>query len=179
MHKPIRTTFMLVAIAALVALVVGPAAARSSDLPTQRQGVQQLEDEGDELSADAVDRIVQLLADAGIETDAATLTALAADLGVGGAVRAIAWADASGTTADEIAAMRADGEGWGVIRRTLDPDGEFGLHPGIGWIMRGAGEQTTEAATETGGGPKPDRGHGRPDDPGAHGRARAAQNGHD
>jgi hypothetical protein len=172
---------MLVALVALVALVVGPAAARTSDLPTHRQGAQQLEDEGDELSADAVDRIVQKLADAGIETDAATLTELAADLGVGGAVRALAWADASGTTADEILAMRADGEGWGVIRRTLDPDGEFGLHPGIGWIMRGADDETTDAdaQAQTGGSPQVKPDHGRPDDPGAHGRARAADNGND
>jgi len=58
--------------------------------------------------------------------------ALAAKVGVGGAVRTLAFAKASGKTPDQIVAMFEDGKGWGEI------DHELGLSigPGIGWIMR-------------------------------------------
>lgn len=74
------------------------------------------------------------LSDAGIEADAAEFEDLAARYGVGGAVRLYAWADATGMTVDEIAALRdGDGEpvGWGRIAKDL------GVHPGIGSIMGG------------------------------------------
>jgi hypothetical protein len=50
--------------------------------------------------------------------------------------------------------------GWGRIRKELDPDGELGLHPGIGSIMGNASE--------------PGVADGQPEDPGAQGRDRAA-----
>ena len=82
-------------------------------------------------SADQVARIVGLLKDAGITATAAQVTDLAAKVGVGGAVRVLAFADASGKTPAQILAMHDGGKGWGQI------DHELGLSigPGLGWIM--------------------------------------------
>lgn len=93
--------------------------------------------------AHAVDR----LANAGITTDADALAALAADHGLGGAIRLLAWSDASGRSTAELADMRAGGMGWGQMAKELD-----GVHPGIGWIMGNGG------------------GHGRAGAPGQQGR---------
>jgi len=195
MTRSRRVLWLPLALLAALSLAAGAALARSDAAPDSPAQV--LADEpspeaqAEGVSAENVDRIVGLLADAGIETDADAFTALATDLGVGGAVRALAWADATAdaadgaTTADEIATMRADGMGWGVIRKELDPDGELGLHPGIGWIMRGASSSETvsvtsdgavtdaAATTEAAGGGK-DHGKGKPDNPGQHGRDQAA-----
>lgn len=161
MTRSARVVWLPVAVVAALALAAGAVFARADNKPDSP--AQLLADESPAASPDAsaegvsaqnVDRIVGLLEDAGIDTDAPAFTTLAADLGVGGAVRALAWADATegDTTAEEIVAMRADGMGWGVIRKELDPDGEFGLHPGIGWIMRGASpspDASPAAATDT------------------------------
>lgn len=90
------------------------------------------EDEGPP-SQELLDRVVGRLADAGITTDADTVAALAADHGVGGAVRLLAWADESGLSTTELADRFAAGMGWGEIAAELD------LHPGIGSIMGNAG----------------------------------------
>lgn len=87
-------------------------------------------------SPQLLDRLVARLADAGIDTDADTIAGLAARYGVGGAVRLITWADASGRSTDEIAAMFDDGMGWGRIARELNAsDDALHLSPGIGWVM--------------------------------------------
>lgn len=98
-------------------------------------------------------RLVDRLADAGIDTDAATLGELATDYGVGGAVRLVAWADATGMDVSELAAMFDSGMGWGAIARELmDGDASLDLSPGIGWILgqghghgKGNGQATAEA----------------------------------
>ncbi len=92
-------------------------------------------------SPQLLDRLVGRLAEAGIDTDADTISGLAARYGVGGAVRLITWADASGLSTDEIAAMFNDGMGWGRIARELNAsDDALHLSPGIGWLM-GNGHQ--------------------------------------
>jgi hypothetical protein len=92
-------------------------------------------------SPQLLDRLVGRLTDAGIDADADTISGLAARYGVGGAVRLIAWADASGHTTDEIAAMFDDGMGWGQIAHQLNAsDDTLHLSPGIGWLM-GKGHQ--------------------------------------
>jgi hypothetical protein len=70
---------------------------------------------------------------AGITATAAAFKAMAAKVGVGGAVRTMAFAQASGKTPAQIVAMFEGGKGWGEI------DHELGLSigPGIGWIMSG------------------------------------------
>jgi len=81
--------------------------------------------------------------------------ALAAKVGVGGAVRvlAFAFAKASGMSTTDLLAMFQGGKGWGEIAHTL------GLHPGIGWIMSGghgkgqghaAGADKTKGADDSG-----------------------------
>jgi hypothetical protein len=70
---------------------------------------------------------------AGITTTAAVFKALAAKVGVGGAVRTLAFAQASGKTPAQILAMFDGGMGWGRIGHELG----LKIGPGIGWIMRG------------------------------------------
>ena len=86
------------------------------------------------------------LAAHGITVDEAQLTDLAGRYGVGGAVRLMAWAEETGMTVEEIAAMR-DGDGtpesvmgWGQIAH------ELGVHPGIGSIMGNGGGGGRDAA---------------------------------
>jgi hypothetical protein len=70
---------------------------------------------------------------AGITTTAATFKTLAAKVGVGGAVRTLAFAHASGKTPAQILAMFEGGMGWGKIDHQLG----LTIGPGIGWIMSG------------------------------------------
>lgn len=125
---------LLGAVALLVALAGSTLANRApqvADEPAQlassHAAQPEVEDAGDGATV-ARDR----LADAGIQADAAEFNDLAARYGVGGAVRLYAWADATGMSVEEIAALRdGDGEplGWGRLAKDL------GVHPGIGSIM--------------------------------------------
>lgn len=87
-------------------------------------------------NANNPDRVVELLDNAGIATDASALTGLAESYGMGGAVRILAFADAAGVDPSEITTMRDAGMGWRQIARELDID----IGPGIGWIMSGNGQ---------------------------------------
>lgn len=80
-------------------------------------------------SADEVAHAVDRLHASGIDASAGVVTDLAAKYGLGGAVRVLAWVRESGKTADEIAALRDAGKGWGQIAHQL------GVQPGIGSIM--------------------------------------------
>lgn len=85
-------------------------------------------------SAEDVAHAADRLAASGITVSPAVLNDLAARYGVGGAVRVLAWSDASEMDVEEIAAMRdgtdaEPGMGWGQIAHELD------LQPGIGSIM--------------------------------------------
>ena len=82
-------------------------------------------------SAEKVQRILDGLKNAGINTTTAQFDALADKYGVGGAVRVLAFANASGKTAAQISALRDAGKGWGEIRRELG----ISVGPGIGWLM--------------------------------------------
>jgi hypothetical protein len=102
-------------------------------------------------------RIVGRLAAAGIVATPDQLKTLATQVGLGGAVRVLAFADASGKTPDEIVAMFKGGMGWGPIAREL----KLTIGPGIGWIM-GNGQAKHEAA-----------GHGKPAKVKLHGKPAA------
>lgn len=150
-----RSVRIVVAALALLLIVVATALAAPSDRGRDRMAPlaashqpespgNQDGDDPDELteddsdgppSADALARLVDRLADAGIATDADTIAALAADYGVGGAIRLLAWADASELSTGDLAARFDGGQGWGEIARELD------LHPGIGSIMGKGGGQ--------------------------------------
>ncbi len=103
-------------------------------------------------SAANLARIVARLAAAGITTTTGDLAALAAKVGVGGAVRVLRFAQASGKTPAEIGtfqanilAMREDGKGWGVIARELGLD----IGPGNGSVMgQGHGQDTAAKAAD-------------------------------
>jgi len=82
-------------------------------------------------AADELARAVDRLKAQGINSTVAQLGDLAGTYGLGGAVRLVAWADASGKSLAELRALRDGGQGWGQMARDL------GLSPGIGWIMGG------------------------------------------
>lgn len=87
-------------------------------------------------SAKLLDRIVENFANLDIETDADTVAGLAADYGVGGAVRIVSWADAAGVDPSEITDMFDSGMGWGQIVKELNAtDDSLDLSPGIGHVM--------------------------------------------
>ena len=90
-------------------------------------------------SAEALAHAQERLEASGVTVDEAQLADLAGRYGLGGAVRVVAWAEESGTSAADITAMR-DGDGtpesvigWGQIAK------ELGVHPGIGSIMGNGG----------------------------------------
>lgn len=91
-------------------------------------------------SADELARAVDRLKASGIDSTADQLSDLAGTYGLGGAIRLLAWTDASGKTLAELKAMRDGGQGWGQIAR------ELGIHPGIGSVMGQAGEHGPEDA---------------------------------
>lgn len=86
-------------------------------------------------------RIVERLAGAGITTTADDLAALAAKVGVGGAIRVLRFAEASGKTSAAIVDMVEAGKGWGDIARELKLD----IGPGNGSVM-GQGKGVDSAA---------------------------------
>ena len=92
-------------------------------------------------AAEVADFVGRLKA-AGISTTDAAFAALAAKVGVGGAVRTLAFAKASGKTPDQIVAMFQGGKGWGQIKHEL----ALSIGPGIGWIMGGGHGQGNGAA---------------------------------
>jgi hypothetical protein len=127
---------LLAALALLVAVAGSALANRApqvADEPAQLASSHEAEGEAEaEEVGDGAAVARERLSEAGIEADAAAFDDLAARYGVGGAVRLYAWADETGMTVDEIAALRdGDGQpvGWGRIAKDL------GVHPGIGAIM--------------------------------------------
>ena len=96
-------------------------------------------------SAANLARIVERLADARITTTADELSALAAKVGVGGAIRVLRFAEASGKTPAEILALFGSGKGWGVIVRELKLD----IGPGNGFVMgKGHGHDSASKAAD-------------------------------
>ena len=186
MHRSLRlivAALVLLALAAGTALAArqptadhgrAPLAASPAGSPAtgeekdadEADGADEADEAGEPMTTETAEALVERLAAAGLETDAATLLALAADHGVGGAVRLLGWAQESGRSVDEIAAMRADGAGWGQIAK------ELGVHPGIGQWMRGEhGSAGADGAAALGTGepmglPDQARGHGRSGAPG-------------
>jgi hypothetical protein len=90
-------------------------------------------------SADELAHAVDRLKASGIDASVDQLSALAADYGLGGAIRLMAWADAKGMSVADLKAMRDD-KGWGQIAK------ELGLSPGIGSVMGQGGEHGRENA---------------------------------
>lgn len=143
-----RTTRLaLLAALSLLVVVTGSALAMRGpstvDQPDLLAASQEAEPETDTLEdaeeGDGAEHAHRRLTEVKLDIEAAEFEALAEKYGVGGAVRLVAWADATGRSIDELAAMRDDdgsGQpmGWGVMAK------ELGVHPGIGSVMgRGNG----------------------------------------
>ena len=132
MNRTDRIALVTVVVLGLVA--VGGVAANV--LPTGRDASSQGTDtdEGGPPTAEELAHAADRLDAKGIAVDDAVLSDLAARYGLGGAVRVLAWSDATAMEVEEIAAMRdgtdaEPGMGWGQIAHELD------VHPGIGSIM--------------------------------------------
>jgi len=128
-----RSTWFALSIAAVLILVAGSVLGTQA-LNNGRGDRGSGDGDGDSApSAEHLDRLVDRLDVAGIDTSAEELGSLADSYGVGGAVRIVIWADASGESVDEVRALRDAGTGWGEIARTL------GVQPGLGEVMGGHG----------------------------------------
>lgn len=142
-----RSARIVAAALVLLLLVAGSALANRANKPSPQPELvaashqaEPQDAEGGTPSQQVLDKIVSRLGAVDIETDAETVAALAETYGVGGAVRLLAWADATGMAAADIAAMFDGGMGWGEIAAQLneeDAEGDLDLHPGIGWVMGG------------------------------------------
>ena len=149
-----RSTRIAVLIGTLLILVAGTAFATQVVRPdrTEMLGQEPETPASAEDLAHAVDRLEA----AGIEATSDQLQSLSADYGLGGAVRLLAWADATGMSLAELRALRDDGAGWGQIAHDL------GVSPGIGSIMGQGGGDAGDHGRETAPGqqkPKPDDAH--------------------
>ena len=137
MKRPLR---LAIFVTTLVVLVGGTALATQAPRLGQ-QGPPTASNEPEtpptaEDLAHAVDR----LAEQGISVTADRLGALAADYGLGGAVRLLAWADETGMSLADLRARRDEGAGWGQLAKDL------GVHPGLGSIMGNGGVNGRENA---------------------------------
>jgi hypothetical protein len=138
MKRSIRSALLM---GSLLILAAGTVLATQTPRPTQQgpAAASQEEQPDAPLSADELARVVDKLAEQGIDADADQLGELAATYGLGGAVRLLAWADATGMSLAELRELR-DGAGWGTLGHDLD------VGPGIGWIMGNGGGHGRENA---------------------------------
>lgn len=137
----IRTNrFALLGAVVLLLVLAGTVLATRSPVADERSQQQATDHEPPE--PEAVQHAGERLAASDIEVSEDLLTELAAEYGVGGAVRIAAWAadPDDDVDVDDIRARRDAGEGWGVIAKDL------GMHPGIGSIMGQGGGHGRENA---------------------------------
>jgi hypothetical protein len=143
MNRSIRSLpIPIVVLAVALLLLVAGSALANKGFQTSQQPNVVAQDEGAP-SQQVLDKIVERLGNAEIDATADEVAALAENYGVGGAVRLLAWADATGKTAAELGAMFDSGMGWGAIAKQLnaaDAEGDLNLRPGIGWVMGGGGQ---------------------------------------
>jgi hypothetical protein len=148
-----RSTRIAILLATLLIVVAGTALATqmSRPSPTETLGDEPEAPPGAEDLAHAVDRLKA----SGVQATSDQLQSLSADYGLGGAVRLLAWADATGMSLADLRAMRDDGAGWGQMAHDL------GVSPGIGTIMGEGGDASEEHGRDSAPGqqqPKPDHG---------------------
>lgn len=135
-----RSTRLAILGGTLLLLVAGTALATQSSHPQQSGPAAASHEPEAPPSADDLANAVDRLKASGIDASSDQLSKLAADYGLGGAVRLLAWADAKGMSVADLKAMRDDGQGWGQIAKQL------GLNPGIGSIMGQGGEHGRSSA---------------------------------
>jgi hypothetical protein len=138
-----RSTRLAILGGTLLVLVAGTALGTQALRPGQQGPATASHEEPDAPpTADELAHAVERLAASEIEVTSDELSALAADYGLGGAIRLLAWADATGMSVVELRALRDDGAGWGQMAKDLPGD----VHPGIGTIMGQGGDHGPETA---------------------------------
>lgn len=142
MNRSIRSLpIPIVILAVALLLLVAGSALANKGFQAQNESDLVAQDEGEGTpSQQVLDKIVERLGNLEIDATAEEVAALAEKYGVGGAVRLLAWADATGKTPAELGAMFDSGLGWGQIAKQLneeDAEGDLDLRPGIGWVMGG------------------------------------------
>jgi hypothetical protein len=137
-----RSTRFAILLGTLLILVAGTALATQVARPAQPGTLAASQEPDAPPSADDLAHAVDRLKAAGIQADADRLEALAADYGLGGAVRLLAWADVTGKSVAELQALRDGGAGWGQMAQDL------GVSPGIGSIMGQGAEASGEHGPE-------------------------------
>jgi hypothetical protein len=138
-----RSTRLAILGGTLLVLVAGTALGTQALRPGTQGPLTASQEEPDATpAADELAHAVERLAASDIDVTSEELSALAADYGMGGAIRLLAWADATGMSLDELRAMRDDGAGWGQIAKDLEVD----VNPGIGTIMGQSGDHGPGAA---------------------------------
>ncbi|HET6380315.1 MAG TPA: hypothetical protein VFH63_04680 [candidate division Zixibacteria bacterium] len=152
MTRPVR---IFLAAAILVLLVVTSASGApnhrgqerrasvaASHQPVTPQDQPEAEDADEGPSAEKLEALAEELG-----STPEQISALAETYGLGGAVRILAWAQASGMEPSDIAAMFDDGMGWGQIAQQLNAENpDLDVHPGIGTVMgQGAGHGRANA----------------------------------
>lgn len=132
--RSVGVSLAVLVLAAGAAFAAGPITQALTDTGDEPPEVivEDEEPEADEApSADVVALVIEKFATAGVTTTPEEVEKLAAEYGLGGAVRIISWANASGKSVDEIVAMKEAGKGWGQVAK------ELGLPRGNGSIMNG------------------------------------------
>ncbi len=135
-----RSVRLAILVASLAVLVAGTAVATQSPRVGQQGPATASHEAEAPPTAEELARVVDRLDEQGIDANADQLSTLAAEYGLGGAIRLLAWADASGMSVADLRALRDDGAGWGKMALDLD------LNPGLGWIMGNGGGHGRENA---------------------------------
>ena len=135
-----RSMRLAILVASLVVLVAGTALATQSPRLGQQGPATASNEPEAPPTAEELAHAVDRLAAHGIDATANQLSNLAAEYGLGGAVRLLAWADATGMSVADLRALRDGGAGWGKLAKDLD------VHPGLGWIMGNGGGHGREGA---------------------------------
>ena len=150
---------MLLVVTGTVLATRAPGAADEPAQLTASQGAE-LESEDAPPTAEELSHAADRLSAREIAFDDAALADLASRYGLGGAVRLFAWADATGRSVDDLAAMHDTGGpdggpmGWGKIAK------ELGVSPGIGSIMGNGGGHGRDTAPGQQKAPGADEGSG-------------------
>jgi hypothetical protein len=135
-----RSTRLAILGGTLLVLVAGTALGTQALHPSRQGPLTASQEEPDAPpTADELAHAMDRLKANGFQATSDQLSALAADYGLGGAVRLLAWAEAKGMSVADLKAVREDA-GWGQIARDL------GLSPGIGSIMGNASGHAPENA---------------------------------
>ena len=129
-----RSVRLAIGVASLVVLVAGSALATQSPRLGQQGPAAASPEQEAPPTADELARVADRLEAQGIDVGTDRLGALAAEYGLGGAIRLVAWADATGMRVADLRALFDAGAGWGKIAHDLE-----GVSPGLGWIMGNGG----------------------------------------